>query len=137
VYDGPYVGDGPDLVPIARDHKMLGFSGDGALFDPDDDWIAGHEMDGLFVANGPDFRTGEVTSLALYDAMPTLLHVSGYDIPRDVDGTVRRDLLAVTSERRRANSETRGPLGSVHGRGVTDDDRERMNERLEQLGYKT
>jgi predicted AlkP superfamily phosphohydrolase/phosphomutase len=73
VYDGPHVGDGPDLVPIARDHKMLDFSGDEELFDPDDDWIAGHEMDGLFVANGPDFGSQSGVEVSIYDVMPTIL----------------------------------------------------------------
>ena len=135
VYEGPHVEAGPDLIPISDDYKLLGFSGDEELFDPDDGWIAAHEMDGLFLASGPDFGRGEGVSLDLYDVAPTLLHAMGYAVPEDVDGRVRRDLFDEASDRRAAEVETRAPMSSAQEVALTDEDRERMDERLKQLGY--
>jgi len=135
VYEGPHVEAGPDLIPISDDYKLLGFSGGDELFDPEDDWIAAHEMDGLFLASGPDFGRGEGVSLGLYDVAPTLLHAMGYAVPEDVDGSVRRDLFDEASDRRAAEVETRAPMSSAHEVALTDEDRERMDERLKQLGY--
>jgi hypothetical protein len=52
-----------------------------------------------------------------------------------VDGSVRRDLFDEASGRRAAEVETRPPMSSAHGAALTDEDRERMDERLKQLGY--
>ena len=133
VYEGAYVAAGPDLVPISDDYKFLGFSGDGGLLDPDDDWIAGHEMGGLWIAQGPDFGNTSGVDLTLYDVAPTLLHANGYAVPEDVDGEVRRDLLSETKDG--ATVTTCAPRSPEHDTNLTDEDRERMEERLKQLGY--
>jgi len=135
VYEGPHRDAGPDLIPIANDHKLLGFSGDESLFDFEDDWIAAHEMDGVFVANGPDFGTRVGAELSLYDVAPTLLHAMGYAIPEDIDGEVRRDLFRDENQAAASDPTSRAPLAAAHETELSDKDRERMNERLKQLGY--
>jgi len=135
IYDGPYTEAGPDVVPISDDYKLLGFSGDETLFDPDDDWSAAHEMDGVFIASGPDFGTDSEVTVELYDVAPTLLHGMGCSVPTDTDGTVRRDLFDEASGRKQSEPETRSPISPGHEGTLTDEDRERMEKRLQQLGY--
>jgi predicted AlkP superfamily phosphohydrolase/phosphomutase len=130
VYDGEHMEAGPDLVPIASDYKLLGFSDEEGLFDPDDAWIAAHEMDGVFVASGPDFGSASDVTLDLCDIAPTLLSAMEFHVPEDMDGRVCRDLL-----RGGTDIETRRPLASRHQTELTEEDRDRMNERLKQLGY--
>jgi len=133
VYEGPHRDAGPDLIPVANDHKLLGFSGDGSLFDFEDDWIAAHEMEGVFVANGPDFASGRDVAISLYDVSPTLLHVLDHAVPEDMDGDVRQDLLL--GKRAQGGVRTCSPKSPAHEANLTDEDKERMNERLKQLGY--
>lgn len=131
VYSGSHVEAGPDLVPISDGYKFLGFSGDGTTFDPEDDWIAGHEMNGFWLANGPDFSSSSGVELSLYDVAPTLLHAMGYPVPTDVDGDVQWDVLSGQE----TTVQTCEPRAPGHGSELTDEDRERMNERLRDLGY--
>jgi predicted AlkP superfamily phosphohydrolase/phosphomutase len=133
VYDGEHTGVGPDVVPIAPDYKLLGFSGDGALFDPEDDWIAGHEMEGVFIGSGPYFGDRSEVELSLYDVVPTVLHGLGAAVPTDIDGTVQRKFMSgVVGD---ADTETRDPLPPRPEDELGESDKERMNERLKQLGY--
>ena len=101
----------------------------------DDDWIAGHEMDGLWIAQGPDFGLGEGVSLDLYDIALTLLHAMWYAIPEDIDGEVRRDLFRDENQAAASDPTSRAPLAAAHETELSDKDRERINERLKQLGY--
>lgn len=130
VYSGSHADAAPDLVPISRRYKLLGFSRDGTVYDPDDDWVAGHEMDGVFAATGPDFTREDDLALDIYDVAPTLLHAMGLAVPEDIDGEVRTDLLTTDEP-----VECREPLPSRHGTAISDSDAERMQERLEELGY--
>jgi arylsulfatase A-like enzyme len=69
-------------------------------------------------------------TLDLCDIAPTLLSAMELPVPEDVDGRVCRDLL-----RGGTDIETRRPLASRHQTELTEEDRDRMNERLKQLGY--
>lgn len=135
VYEGEHMAAAPDLIPVSGDHKFLGFATDRQLFDPDDDWIASHEMEGLFLANGPTFDEQSDVSLSVYDIAPTLLHAMSHAVPDDIDGDVRDDLYSESSARREEPIETCAPLAPGHAAELTAEDRERMNERLQQLGY--
>lgn len=131
VYSGDKIEDAPELVPISNNYKLLGISCKGNLFNYDEEWVAGHEMNGVFVAWGNDFETGRDSELSIYDIMPTILHVLGCNVPDDIDGEVRKDILTVGEEvgRRPALDTTRENI-------LTESDRKRMQERLQQLGYK-
>lgn len=130
VYSGAYTGAAPDLIPISNDFKLLGFSGDGSLFDPDNSWIAAHEMEGLFVGSGPSFGANGETNLQLYDLMPTVLHSLGSPVPTDCDNEVPEAFLKDDAVSRR-----REPLRREESESATDEDREQMEENLRQLGY--
>lgn len=129
IYSGPYTEAAPDLIPLSNDFKLLGFSGDGSLFDPDNSWIAAHEMEGLFVGNGPSFRSEREADLRLYDVMPTVLHSLGEPISTDCDGEVPENLNRENPLRRR------DPLRRGDGESATNEDQERMEQNLRQLGY--
>ncbi|QLH78908.1 alkaline phosphatase family protein [Halosimplex rubrum] len=90
VYDGPYVDIGPDVVVDQRPgvHVNDGMGGDAVQTEPDR-WAAENTPTGIFVANGPDFRSrGEIPEIDIRDIAPTILANHGVDTPTDMDGEV-------------------------------------------------
>lgn len=130
VYEGPYVAAAPDLVPVSDHYKLLGFGHGDDVYALDDDWIAGHEMDGVFVASGPGFVEGDGVELDVYDVAPTLLHSMGLAVPDDVDGDVRTDVLDGDGD-----VTMRESLEPDRTARLSAADDRRIQERLEQLGY--
>ncbi|SEH46291.1 Predicted phosphohydrolase or phosphomutase, AlkP superfamily [Halopenitus malekzadehii] len=97
VYSGSYVSDGPDLVlDQAPGIHIKGSIGRQTVFtEPrDDGWAAENKQEGLFAATGPSFDEGEVEPLSILDLAPTILHLRGYDLPRDLDGEVATEVFA-------------------------------------------
>lgn len=97
VYSGPYVDDAPDLVlEQARGvHIQGGIGRDEVFTEPEDGgWQGENKREGLFVATGPSFREGDVEDLSILDLAPTLLHLRGHEVPREMDGEVRGDVYA-------------------------------------------
>ena len=48
---------------------------------------ANHDMDGIFILDGPGAPRGELSGLTLYDIAPTILDLMGLPIPSDMIGT--------------------------------------------------
>lgn len=130
VYSGAHLDAAPDLIPLSNDYKLLGLSADGILFDPENAWVADHEMDGIFVGSGPSFREESDVELSIYDVAPTLLHAMDRSVPSDVDGSVRRDILTTNDKVQKCD-----PLSSRPSHSASTVSREDVRENLRQLGY--
>jgi predicted AlkP superfamily phosphohydrolase/phosphomutase len=130
VYTGEYTPQTPDLIPIANDHKLLGFSDNGTIFADQNDWIASHEMDGVFIGHGPSFGSAESVRLNLTDVAPTLLRAMEQPVPNDMNGSVQTQILDDYTD-----TEFRQPIEEMSGREATPSDRKQMEENLRQLGY--
>lgn len=105
IYWGPYVQHAPDIIFTIDDWRCVVNEQrfDDALFkdEPYSNRHTGsHRMNGIFLAYGPDIRNTreELNGLKIYDIAPTLLHMFGVPIPRDVDGRVLREVFKETSE---------------------------------------
>lgn len=138
VYSGPYVDDGPDLVLEQADNVYV--SGALGLEDPfesPNDWVAENHRDGIFVAHGPDVRSGEELQCLpqIYDVAPTILHWYGQAVPERMDGRVLTELFRTDSEpaERRVMRESHDDDGPSAVSG--EDNQEQMRERLKDLGY--
>lgn len=130
VYSGTYTEAAPDLIPLSADYKLLGLSQDGSLFNPDDAWIAAHEMDGMFIGNGPAFQNKTGVKMDIYDVAPTLLQAVGRPVPNDVDGSVRHDILSGDGEIR-----WREPLSTGLSHSQSTVSEQDVTENLKDLGY--
>ncbi len=106
-----------------------------------DDWFitkamsGTHEPPGIYVFSGDPFRAMESgPELQLVDVAPTLLHVAGVPVSRELEGTVAESLL--DDDFRRAN-----PIARVDGYGRFEIERrdlvvdEEARDRLRALGY--
>ncbi len=65
-------------------------------------WTGTHSLYGVLIAHGPSIRKGKmITGARLIDIAPTVLHLLGLPMPRDIDGRVLDDML----------KERKGPAG--------------------------
>ncbi len=58
-----------------------------------------HNFDGVFLAYGPDIKRGiEIDGAKVYDIAPTVLHMFGLPVPKDMDGRVLKEIFREDSE---------------------------------------
>ena len=94
VFKGKYLRDVPDIVFLTKQEYEIrdGFS--SKLFKRiriKRDVVGCHEnaRNGIFLAYGPDIRRGgKIRDIQIYDLAPTVLHIMGSNIPKDMDGKV-------------------------------------------------
>jgi len=98
VYSGDFLDYAPDVVLVPNEGYMcvskLALS---EWLTPQ--WSAHHQPYGIFIAYGPDVKKGcEVEGVRIYDIAPTILHLYGLPIPRDMDGRVLEEIFEEGSE---------------------------------------
>ena len=97
-----------------------------------------HRDHGIFLAEGPGIRPGEVLSDAqIIDVAPTILHLLGVPVPEDMDGRVLVDMLDADSVSLNVAIGAAADVApSVNGTGdYTAGDVQVISERLRALGY--
>ncbi|PYJ18834.1 MAG: hypothetical protein DME96_00475 [Verrucomicrobia bacterium] len=101
-------------------------------------WGGTHRRDGILVASGPALKRGaEIENAQLIDLAPTLLHLFGVAVPKDMDGRVladafRPEFLAAHPVKAGAAS---GISESDRSTGYTEEESAKVEERLQALGY--
>jgi len=69
-----------------------------------------HDLYGIFLAFGPDFKKGEkVENMRIYDIAPTILHLFDLPIPADIDGKVAWNIFEEDSYYKRKIPEYVSP----------------------------
>ncbi|QKG92046.1 alkaline phosphatase family protein [Halorubrum salinarum] len=114
IYDGAYIEEAPDLIIDQRPgvHITGGIGREEIFTDPSDDgWLAENKRSGLFAATGPDFSTGEIKDLSILDLAPSFLHLHNCEVPKDMDGEVKRSIFDSNSEARNRQIRYRGSEG--------------------------
>jgi predicted AlkP superfamily phosphohydrolase/phosphomutase len=143
VYSGEHVDDCPDLVFCLRPGYTLtgGVGRAGRLTGPrtrTPNLQGSHRAEGIVMMSGPPVvRASSTRRLEIADTTVTALHLLGLPIPRDMDGEVIDDALAL-------DFLARHPvvLGPAAG-GIVDGDRdvwnaeevEMITDRLRDMGY--
>ncbi len=93
---GPYV---PSLPDILLDFKDSGFESKDAVLNGHYLSAAGreprgiHHRDGIFIAAGPQVRSGAFDGLALEDLAPNILALAGLQLPAGLDGITRPEIF--------------------------------------------
>lgn len=148
LYSGPYLERLPDLIVEADYPDMFkphgAFHGAAAVRNLSAEEmrqraITGcHRMNGVLIAWGPDVQPGSaIADPALIDVAPTVLHMLGQPVPREMDGrvlaeTLRGDALGPVRLTTLTELGFDGPGAEV---GFSDDEAEYVRERLAGLGY--
>ncbi len=100
IYSGNYLGSAPDLLLLPDDGCRITVSPGGEDFwnYSTEGWPRTHRMHGIFAACGAgikgDFR---IEGTTIYDLAPTILHIYGIPIPRDIDGRVLKEIFEDSS----------------------------------------
>ena len=58
----------------------------------------GHRQNGIFIAYGKDIKEGQRIRANIVDIAPTILHIFGVPIPKDMDGRVLKEIFREDSE---------------------------------------
>lgn len=151
VYSGDYLAEAPDLWAFT--HKMEYRVLDSYLHieAPEKDDIvmalpsgmeAYHRRNGILMAWGPDVTAKKETNPAdIIDVAPTVMHLMGAAVPQEMDGKVLQGLLKEEFVRQnpvrfQKAAGGRGP-GASAGALYTEQDLEKIQERLKGMGYLT
>jgi len=99
VYEGSYLERMPDLVIKLNDNiqAINSHTGSDQVFSERKG--GNHRDNGIFLAYGPDIMRGlKITNAKIYDIAPTILHMFGLPIPKDIDGRVLEEIFEYDSE---------------------------------------
>ena len=98
VYKGPYLSQAPDLVALDSDeyHNRGGLLKQAVL--ESSEWKGNNARYGLFTINGPGIKKGKfIKGVRIFDLAPTILHLMGCPIPKDMDGKVLETIFETNS----------------------------------------
>lgn len=94
--------DAPEIILVPNSNTMITevIRNKPEVWGPTpNNWEGMHEKEGLFLACGPDIKQGqEVWKAKIFDLAPTILHIFGLPIPKDMDGKVLKDIFKEDSE---------------------------------------
>ena len=125
VYSGPFTESSPDILLIPNGFYISSVLGDDVYGEFDKG--AWHDLRGVFLAYGSNIKTSsqELSKLKIYDIAPTILHMFGLPIPKDMDGQVLREIFDEKSDL--AKRET------VYQEAEAKDEKQRIKEKIERL----
>ncbi|HKZ57629.1 MAG TPA: alkaline phosphatase family protein [Thermodesulfovibrionales bacterium] len=97
-----------------------------------------HKMNGIFMAYGRDMKRGvEISGAKIIDLAPTILYMMDKPIPDSMDGKVLTDILRedfLNKNPIRYRKTEKGDI-SQQGPAYTDEEADKVRERLQGLGY--
>lgn len=145
IYSGLYVNEAPDIiftvnnseceVDVRFGHASLFLQGSFDLRH-----TGTHKKEGIFIASGPDIKKGtEITGAKIIDITPTILHLFGIPIPRDMDGRVLREIFKENSDPAARKVRFSGLMETKEKEIFTmpEEDERKIRQRLRRLGYST
>lgn len=148
LYHGPCVAQGPDLVIKWRDYACWGrgrYDSRGAIFEAQDQFdfsdqplTGSHRLDGMLIAHGPGIRPGtRVEGAHLLDLAPTILRLLEISPGDSLDGHILEAIASDTKDGARGRSieAHKDAPGSGTEIGYSDEETQRIAERLRSLGY--
>lgn len=99
IYHGKYLAEAPDLIiDQAKGVHIPGGIGQEVFGSPQR-WQAENKKFGLFMAYGPDIKpANKINDVSILDLAPTTLHLTGIDVPDDMDGRVLKEIFKEESE---------------------------------------
>ena len=103
IYSGKYLSQAPDLVILPNEgYELYHRRNIDKIWDfsPEEDgWSGIHKLQGIFLAHGPDIKqNATIDGARIIDLAPTILHMFGVPIPRDMDGRVLTEIFREDSE---------------------------------------
>ncbi len=140
IYSGPFLEQAPEIILLSRDGCLVkdGVGGSKIFQSPEmERWNAKHASDGIFMAWGRYIQAGvTVQSASLLDLAPTVLHVMGCPVSKDMDGRILGEIFSPGSEPdKRPIKRTDLEPETQSESDMTEDEDATVAKRLHNLGY--
>jgi predicted AlkP superfamily phosphohydrolase/phosphomutase len=142
IYSGPYLKQTPDVIIQTRNWEYMAFGhadfGSNKMVEPIVGLSGHHRPDGLVILAGPGVKPGfELESSSILDLAPTILHALDVAVPSDLDGRVLSKAFESSSPmvQQVKYSDKEIYKDSTASSGLSDDETEKVMERLRKLGY--
>jgi predicted AlkP superfamily phosphohydrolase/phosphomutase len=139
IFVGPYLDQGPDLVPVlTRYHQDLNW-GSNAIIGPSQADISGnHRPAGIMIVSGPSICKGRsLGPRSLINIAPTVLHLLGIHALEKLDGEMMTDIFDDSHKMEPEQTES-ADHSSLHINTpvvYTREEEEQLKQRLRKLGY--
>lgn len=139
VFPGAAMAQAPDLLLVLRDHGFVSVKNKLPSVEPRQYPIGTHHPDGVFIAYGPGIERGKMLGRRqITDVSATLLYSLGLEVPADFEGVVPPAMF--TAEHKAAQpvligGRTRGNTGEVQNDAMADEEKRKIFEQLQMLGY--
>jgi predicted AlkP superfamily phosphohydrolase/phosphomutase len=102
IYNGKYSNNAPDIVFLTRhlEYIVSPSLAEGTIFSNGGKIRSGsHRISGILMATGPELKEGfKIDGARITDIAPTVLHMFGVSIPKDMDGKVLTEIFDQNSE---------------------------------------
>ncbi|MBU7000285.1 MAG: alkaline phosphatase family protein [Theionarchaea archaeon] len=129
LFHGPWEENAPDLMVEAVPHYSIRSQRLGTLFS-EPLQSGDHRMNGIFIAQGPIVKNGNLEEHSIFDVCPTLLTILGLPVPSDMDGKVMEIFKKEVSIQAAEESQR-----EFHQQVYTEEEEKTVKERLSALGY--
>ncbi|KXB07001.1 hypothetical protein AKJ52_01155 [candidate division MSBL1 archaeon SCGC-AAA382C18] len=93
IFQGKYSNIAPDLAVVPKANVYIHSKMVKGIWGKNIEWIAAHNLEGVFMAYGPDIGERKVNNANLIDVSPTILHLFDIPIPKSLDGKVLKDIF--------------------------------------------
>jgi predicted AlkP superfamily phosphohydrolase/phosphomutase len=139
VYPGAAMAEAPDLQLVLRDFGFVSVKNIHPIVEQRHYPIGTHHPDGVFMACGPGIEAGkQLGRRHITDVAATLLYSLGLEVPSDFEGAVAPAMF--TAAHKEANpivigAATLGGSGDAHTEGMSEDEKRKIMEQLQMLGY--
>lgn len=136
LYSGEYLGSAPDIILLPNEgiHMPIVFGHDNEIWIDQQNtsfFSANHKLHGIFLAHGPDIKqNATIEGARIIDLAPTILHMFGTPIPKDMDGRVLTEIFREDSEM--AQRE----IVYEEDKTKTENDRDALKNRIGKLKQK-
>lgn len=93
--------------------------------------------DGIIIVSGKNIRPSRLENVSVFDITPTILHLMGLPVSREMDGRVVTEMMneEFVSAHPVREIDSYGPNRAPHAKPVDYDSREEIEQRLKALGY--
>lgn len=142
IFSGPYEQLAPDLTLELQSGGFVSMLASDAPVKHREQVMGNHRPEGVFLAWGPELRTGlRAAPLSILDIAPLLLYSLDVPIPSHMDGRLPEEIFAPSALQARpartaAPTATASPTAEAEPEPVLDDEAEaEVLRRLHALGY--
>ncbi len=91
-----------------------------------------HRKEGMYVLNGPSFKSGLNLNASIADIVPTLYGIMQVDLPENLDGRILHEALNYKLETQYTNS---APVTDTGTKRLSESDEALIHQRLVNMGY--